>query len=239
MSTPSNEAPVIRQMRQRIERWQADADPRAVFLHCYMLMTANMLDAIDAGEFEDSEWVSRLLHRFADYYFEALDHYEKDPAAAPAVWKLAHDATINRRCFALQRLFLGVNAHINYDLVLALNDLLAPEWAQANETVRQARYRDHCLVNEVIAATIDDVQDDVIEQVEPRMDLVDKMLVPLDEWLTALIIRRWRDDVWRNAMDYVETTQPDARDQLRQHIEDLTLRRARAILRGAKRDSGV
>lgn len=239
MPPSANEPPVIRQMRLHVERWNEAADQRAVFLHCYMLMTSNMLVAVDDGEFEDARWVNRLLHRFADYYFDALTCYENDPATTPAVWRLAHDATLNRHCFALQRLFLGVNAHINYDLVLALNDVLAPEWARAGETLRQTRYRDHCHVNEIIARTIDDVQDDVIEKVEPRMDLVDKLMGPFDEWLTARIIRRWRDDVWRNALQYVQATQPDARDRVRLQIEELTLRRANTILRGARVDSSL
>lgn len=229
-----NEPPVICQMRQHVERWQQADDERAVFLHCYMLMTGNILAAVEAGEFKDGEWVLRLLHRFADYYFEALDVYEQDPEAAPAVWRVAHDATLAGQGMALQRLFLGVNAHINYDLVLALNDLLSPEWARAAEPLRQARYRDHCHVNEVIARTVDSVQDDVIEREEPLMDVVDKLMGRADEWLTALLIRRWRDEVWRNALRYVQASRPQARDALRLRIETETLRRAETILHGGR-----
>ena len=56
-------------------------------------MTRNMLDAIEAGRFHDGVWVSNLLHRFADYYFAALDLYEQASQATPPVWKLAFDAT--------------------------------------------------------------------------------------------------------------------------------------------------
>jgi hypothetical protein len=228
----SAEAQVIRQMEERVQRWQAAADQRAVFLHCYMLMTANMLAALDAGEFEDRLWVDHLLNRFAGYYFEALDLYDQDRAAAPAVWRAAHDATLGSHCLAVQRLFLGVNAHINYDLVLALAELLEPEWGEADEAQRRLRYRDHCQVNHVIARTVDAVQDQVVERSEPELDLVDRLMGPLDEWLTARLIRRWRDEVWRNALRYLEATRPTARDALREQLEAATLRRARAILLG-------
>ncbi|HSM57497.1 MAG TPA: DUF5995 family protein [Candidatus Sulfomarinibacteraceae bacterium] len=226
----SQEPPVIQRMQQRVQRWQRAADQRAVFLHCYMMMTDNMLRAVDAGEFEDRQWVSRLLHRFADYYFEALDVYEQDRDAAPAVWRTAHDATLAGKCRAVQRLFLGVNAHINYDLVLALVDVLEGEWPAADEALRQRRYRDHCYVNEVIARTVDVVQDEVVERAEPVMDVVDKLMGPVDEWLTAWLIRRWRDEVWHNAMRYLQAEQPQARASLRLQIEAMTLRRADVIL---------
>jgi len=42
----------------------------------------------------------------------------------------------------VQNLILGVNAHINYDLVLATADMLEPEWSQLDEERRQARHDD-------------------------------------------------------------------------------------------------
>ncbi|MFW6184429.1 MAG: DUF5995 family protein [Chloroflexota bacterium] len=227
---------VIQRMQQWVQRWQQAADRRAVFLHCYMMMTGNMLKAVDAGEFEDRAWVSRLLHRFADYYFDALEVYEQDRDAAPAVWRAAHDATLAGECRAVQRLFLGVNAHINYDLVLALADVLEQEWPTADEDLRRLRYRDHCHVNEVIARTVDGVQDEVLEPVEPLMDVVDKVMGPVDEWLTAWVIRRWRDEVWHNAVLYLDAAQPQARAALRDRIEAATLQRAEVILLGRGMD---
>ncbi len=71
-----------------------------------------------------------LLHRFADYYFDALDAYDADPARTPAVWRVAHEATRAPRTSAVQHLLLGLNAPINYGLVRTLVDVLEPEWAR-------------------------------------------------------------------------------------------------------------
>lgn len=221
---------VIQRMQALVDRWQEAADRRAVFLHCYMLMTGNMLVAIERDEFHDRAWVSRLLHRFADYYFEALEVYEAERTAAPPVWQVTHDAAREPGARALQTLFLGVNAHINYDLVLTVADLLQPEWSQLSEAERQRRFADHCHVNRVIGRTVDSVQDDVVERAEPALDIVDKALGPLDEWLTARLITRWRDEVWHNAVRYVECRKPRQRERLRREVETLTLRRADAIL---------
>ncbi len=228
----AQELHVVQRMQNRVTGWQEAADRRADFLHCYMLMTGNMLEALEAGEFEDREWVNRLLHRFADYYFEALDAYEQDRESAPAVWCTAHDATLADGHRAVQRVFLGVNAHINYDLVLALVDMLQPEWSTADEMLRQVRYRDHCHVNEIIARTVDRVQDEVVEDEEPLMDVVDHLFGPLDEWAIAWLIRRWRDEVWRNAIRYIHAPEDEARATLRKKFEARTLRRAEAIILG-------
>ena len=50
----------------------------------------------------------------------ALHAYENHSSDAPEVWQLAHSAAIDPHITALQKLLLGVNAHINYDLVLTV-----------------------------------------------------------------------------------------------------------------------
>ena len=101
---------------------------------------------------------------------------------------------------ALQRLFLGVNAHINYDLVLTLIDLLRDEWSHLDEHGIAHRLSDHRKVNEIIANTIDEVQDTILEREAPALDLIDKGLGRLDEMLIAKLITAWRDRVWEQAV---------------------------------------
>jgi hypothetical protein len=195
-----------------------------------MVMTRNVLSALDAGEFKDTHWVRNLLHRFADYYFEALQAYDSANPDVPAVWQLAHSQAGKPETNVLQNLFLGVNAHINYDLVLTLVDMLEPEWPHLSEQHRQWRYGDHCHVNEIISRTIDTVQDTVIERYSPMLDIVDKLLGQFDEWLISQLITGWRDQVWQHAIHIIETPEPDKRHILRTEIEAATLKRANAIL---------
>lgn len=215
--------PVIAHMQQTIQQWEAAADDKALFLRCYMLMTSNMLAAIDGQEFNDPIWVDRLLHRFADYYFVALHAYENQPVSAPMVWQLAHNAAGDPHVSAIQKMLLGVSAHINYDLVLTLVDLLQPEWENLAAQERIGRYTDHCRVNEVIARTIDAVQDEVLEPAMPLMDMMDKLLGPLDELLLSRLITRWREEVWQNAAGLLETRDPQEQADLLRQIEQAAL----------------
>jgi hypothetical protein len=186
------------------------------------MMTGNMLAAIERHEFADPGWTRQLLERFAGYYFSALDAYERDPEQTPPVWRLAHDAAREPVRSALQQLMLGVSAHINYDLVFALVDMLAADWPGLADEQIAVRQADFCHVNLVIARTIDAVQDQVLEPVMPGLDLVDKLLGPVDELLASRVISRWRDAVWRNAREMLQaTTHEQALVALR--IEDAAL----------------
>lgn len=222
--------PVVDEMTARVQQWQACADRRAVFLDCYLRMTHNMIDAINAGEFHDAAWVARLLRHFAGYYFDALHAYEQDYASAPTVWRIAHDAAGRPSTMTLQTLFLGVNAHINYDLVLVVVELLQPEWACRDEDERRRCYADYTHVNEIIARTIGVVQDEIIARATPTLALLDALLGRIDEWATAQLAAGMREEVWRHAVAMLETPDAVANEARRQAVEAVTLRRAEWIL---------
>jgi hypothetical protein len=212
-------------MQALVRQWEQESDAKAVFLTCYRMMTSNTLAAIERQEFQDPAWVSRLLQRFADYYFLALEAYEGDPAAAPLVWQLAFNTARDPQAAGpLQNLLLGVNAHINYDLVLTLADLLRPEWSSLSAAQRAARYADHCRVNAVIAGTIDSVQDQILEPGMPVMAIMDQLLGPLDELLVSRLITQWRETVWHNACRLLEAGTAGEQTPMLQQVEAGALR---------------
>lgn len=232
----SSEAPVIERMQSLIHQWEEETNHQAIFLSCYHLMTSNVLTAIEAGEFQDNAWVREFLHRFADYYFVALEAYERDPASAPRVWQLTHSTAHDPRSLAIENLLLGVNAHINYDLVLTLVELLRPEWHELSDEERATRYADHRYINEILAQTIDSVQDQVLEPAMPAMALVDALLGRLDELLISRLITQWREIVWQNAMRLLEAESPDEQAAVVEEIEEETLKLGRLI---CLRDTGT
>lgn len=231
----SPETPVVARMQALILQWERESNPQAVFLSCYRMMTSNMLTALEQSEFQDPVWVGKLLQHFAQYYFVALEAYEQDPTAAPLVWQLAHNTTRDPQATPLQNLLLGVNAHINYDLVLTLVDLLSPEWQGLSEAQRATRYTDYSRVNHVIARTIDAVQDQVLEPAMPTMDFIDKLLGPLDELLISGLITRWRETVWHSTCRLLEARADDERRAVLQQIEQDALRLGQLIYLGDTR----
>jgi hypothetical protein len=163
-------------MFELASRWKQHGDRRALFADAYGRMTEAMLEAIANGEFRDADWVSRLLDRFADYYFDAVEMWDGGGSDCPVV------------C-------LGINAHINHDLVYALADVL-DDWDKLDAMSRLDREVDHRNVNLVIARTVDVVQDEVIDPCAPILGVLDEVFAGLDEWLFSRLIAGWRSDVW-------------------------------------------
>jgi hypothetical protein len=226
----NEEKHVLDRMKSLLEGWEAIQDRRLVFLSCYKMMTQNILAAIEAEDFEDTTWVATLMANFAEYYFRALEAYESGQANPPKAWRIAFTATQNPHTHVMQNMVLGMNAHINYDLVFALSDLLALEWGQLSAEQRKMRYRDHCHVNDIIYHTIDAVQDQVVDRFDPELGLVDKVLGPIDEWMTSLLITEWREEVWEHATQMLDLADPSGRQAILDHVEQTAIARAQDIL---------
>ncbi len=227
-------SPLSARMAAQIARWEESGDRRAVFLSCYRMMTANMFAGLERGRFADAAWVHDLIHNFADYYFVALDAYEAGGPGLPEVWRLAHDVARSPATPVVQSLLLGVNAHINCDLVLVVADMLGPEWADLPPQRRRDRYADYCEVNAVIGETIDRVQAEVVAPYARLMGLADLLCGPLDEWCTARLLRNWRADVWSQAIAIVEA--PDLAEglTLRRRADESAMRRIQLLREGGE-----
>ena len=221
---------LIDRMKRQVKAWQKVDDRRSIFLHCYSLMSGNVLAAVRADQFADSDWVANLMHHFATYYFNPLESYESGEGRVPEVWLRAHDTALKEEATAAQHLLAGVNAHINYDLALAVYDLLEPEWFDLSRHERNRRRDDHDLINVIISDTVDRVQDEVVERHDPWMNLLDRVGGDLDEWLAAQMIRIWRDRVWRRAGELLEAESATAREAVRSKMEKDALLRMKLFL---------
>lgn len=227
-----NNAPTLveEKMDQLIRDWEAAGDRRMIFLSCYRLMTRNMFHALSQAEFLDQAWVEELLNHFADYYFNALEAYELQNTNTPAAWQVAFDSAGKSDLSVLQHLLLGVNAHINYDLIFTTVDLLEHEWVGLSSEESTRRRLDYDRVNDIIQQTIDEVQDTIIERGDPRLEMLDRFMGPLDEWLISRLIERWRSDVWENAVSLLNATDAGEREKMRQQREAEVIELAQTIL---------
>ncbi len=224
----SNKFEVLDRMDLLIGVWKPSNDARQIFLSCYRLMTGNMLNALDKGAFHDPEWISTLLHNFADYYFDALACYDCGKPVSK-VWQEVHQYTAEKELRHVQYLLMGVNAHINYDLVLTLYDMLHEDWHQLSDQHQRLRYEDHCKVNEIIAASIDTVQDELLSPSDPIMGWIDKAFGKMDEYLLSKLITSWRKEVWDQACSMIVLSEENQREVLRLAIEKNVLNRNKLL----------
>lgn len=221
-------AAVADRLATMVADWEPTGDRRAIFADAYGHMTIRMTEAIEADQFGDSVWVGRLLDGFADYYFEACDDHGIGGDGCPGVWRDALDACADDGTHPLQLLLLGMNAHINHDLVFALADVL-DDWDDLSPPQRDLRLDDHRSVNDVIENTVDEVQDVVVARWSPGMGTLDRALGPLDEWVFSRMIAGWRDDVWDASQQLLMAGEED-RPDIERAVHERSRRTARLIL---------
>ncbi|MFB6096218.1 MAG: DUF5995 family protein [Haloferacaceae archaeon] len=181
-------------LRELLTVFERRGDRRAVFLAIYARMTGAVAAGIADGDFEDPDWVGGYLVSFADRYRGAVRRYESgrfDSLATP--WHLAFAAAERERSLVVQDALLGVNAHINYDLALALVDV-------GLDGDRERKHRDHAQVIDVIAGLVDEAQATLAARDAGGLAALDGSLGRLDEGLTVFTIDECRDSAWRTAV---------------------------------------
>jgi len=188
------------------------------------------LEALRSGSFHDPQWVGRLLDIFASYYFNALDIHGKSPVATPSVWRFAFEVAEKPDAFVAQHLLLGVNAHINYDLTVALIESLKEDWPQMNSAVKRQRYEDHTLVNKTIEKTFDEAQHLVVARYSPALDRLHHLSRDIDDLMISSLIRSWREQAWQHAVTFLDASAWKDRHAVMQETEYIALRRADVIM---------
>jgi hypothetical protein len=184
-------------------RLDANGDWRAVFCDTYRRTTQRVGEAIGRGEFHDSEWVTKLDVRFAQYYFDALSQWDQTQLTVEP-WQIAFDESTAQRTTALQDIALGMNAHINHDLVLAIVDVLGPS------DDLDKRRADHDHINVVLARIVNEIQDAMELRYDPLVGVLDFALGKVDEEFMGWIIEIARNDVWEHVLVLRAAPDPSA-----------------------------
>jgi hypothetical protein len=170
----------------------AQRDRRAVFLTVYGSMSRAMKQRIEQRTFGDNEWVERYTLAFANLYLEALQAYDR-AQAVPKSWTLAFGTAKSGSALVSQDLLLGINAHVNHDLALALDQV-------SIEPDRMARYADHTSVNEVLRALTDTVSERVSELYARGLSGIDACSGTLDEEVSNFSLAIARQNAWESAV---------------------------------------
>ena len=170
-------------------------DRRSVFLTMYVRMTEAIGEGIEAGAFDDPEWVASYLVGFAERYRRALVAFERRAFdAVPRAWLLGFAAAVRGEALVAQDALTGINAHINYDLTYTLRDIeIDPD--------RERKRADHDRINEVLARLVATVQETLVEVYDAAgIAGVDALFDPLDDRLALLGLAGSRLFAWRNAV---------------------------------------
>lgn len=219
--TPRTIDEALRCMELGLDYFHERDDFRAVFLRAYHIITRNVLTAIRHGNgkpfFLDGEWMSRLAGKFATLYFRSLLTFEKPPHEEMA-WKVAHGMALEKTSSVLQDVLLGINAHIKYDLAVAIERNLREHGDERDPRVLASRKRDHDQANRILRRSIDEIKRVIPRHYGGSMRVLDFGALKLDEYLAIAVVRHHREIVWFDALDLLRCSGDGQYDAIMQRM---------------------
>lgn len=164
-------------------------EPAGLFAAMYRQVTLRVRDGIANGDFDDGPRMDRFDTVFAIRYLEALRQHRRGERCS-FVWSVVFDASARLR--PMQHLFLGMGAHIGFDLPIAA--------AQVGGPNTEALGRDFERINDILFSLIDGMQE-VLDNHNPWMAGLDKLGGRVDEWVAAKALQRMRIQAWNRAVE--------------------------------------
>jgi hypothetical protein len=213
---------VVSRLAELEARYASRRDRRAVFLTVYTLMSREMKRRIEAGQFRDADWVARYTVTFANLYCAAHDDYAGGKSVAKS-WRIAFDTSARGQALVTQDLLLGINAHVNHDLALALDQV-------SIEPDRHSRLEDHCAVNGVLEALTEQVGARVSELYARGLEGVDACAGTLDEGISNFSLAVARAGAWESAVALANARVEIERGAIRKMLDVRAAAMARLIL---------
>ena len=197
----------------------------AVFARAYVRMTQTYGWSRDIpGYYADVPFANHQDAVFAKYYTDSYYAYRSgDLASVPDAWRIAFDASRDKRVSGTGSLLLGMNAHINRDLpfVLAGVGLVAPDGSSRKpdyDAVEQWLYTATEPLLAEIAARFDPAADDATDP------------FGVSNFTLFQMVSGWREAAWRNAEALASAPTPQARALVASSIEAAATAGAQSLL---------
>jgi hypothetical protein len=212
---------VVVRMEARLGGLLGTCSHSAVFSLAYLRVTENVRDAVRSGYFADRAWLNRVDAVFAQMYFDTTARWAAgDRTSIPAAWRIALQAEDDRAMSGLGNFLLAMNAHINSDFphVLATVGLTGPDGSHK---------ADHNRYNNRLDSLYAPVFAEEAARLDPTFDDIDAGTA--EEAVAGVIMRGWREMVWRNAEALALAKTPAARRLVEKEIEVYSALQAQLI----------
>ena len=190
---------VLAQLDEVILRARQESSRLGYFATLYRNVTLKVKEGITGGLFEDGARMARLDVTFANRYLAALDTFRRGQQPSKC-WVKAFETAAAWPPIILQQLLVGMNAHINFDLGIA-----AQEVAPGNQlpSLRQ----DFDQINNILGSMVIKVRSD-IEQVSPWIKFLDQFNAKGQDRFIDFSLSKARASAWLVAT-MINTTSPD------------------------------
>ncbi|MFD4247736.1 DUF5995 family protein [Streptomyces sp. NPDC058525] len=213
-------------------------DHRAVFIDVYEVITrqvVNVMHAEDHTGFLDPTWLSELTGLFAEEALIATRCSLLGEPVTSASWRIATRCSGNRVTAPWQSAFLGINAHINYDLGLVVHSYLRAHRDRIDATQLRRYHQDYQRVNRLLEQSVFECADVLIDRYRCQATTAARY-VPLGRRVGAqgvmLMLVSWRDQAWRDILALWNARDERVRARILRRMDRRAGRIAQAITAG-------
>ena len=193
----------IQEVIERLDQIQTYAEahePRgqhdgvACFSYLYHRITKRVREGIDSGRFDDSQFVNLLDVVFANRYLAALRASVLSPADVPDAWSVLFRRRSHRHITGLQFAAAGVNAHVNFDLAVAVADTCTQLGAAPDRGAKHQSYQE---INAIFAEEMQSLREHFESVWERLIDriVLGRVINKIDDWIVVAT----RDVAWEAA----------------------------------------
>ena len=163
----------------------------AAFNELYLKITRRVDTAIGTGV-NQPDFLELLDVEFAKRYFDAMRRWNDDDEETPDAWEVLFKRAGDTRMSRLTAAMLGVNAHINHDLALAL----IGTWNELGAPTDDRIHPDYLLVNEIFYEEIPPLRRGFSTAWQLELD---EFVGPLDDWSQRVLVTVTRARAWDQA----------------------------------------
>jgi hypothetical protein len=170
------------------------------FAALYYKVTSRVKQGIQNNEFDDGKRMETLDVVFANRYLTAYGQWKNNKPATGS-WRVAFETVKKRQPLILQHLLLGMNAHINLDLGIAV---IAASKGQGLQNISN----DYNRINAIISSLTNQVISE-LNRVSPLLSLMGLHATNYNSILIQFSIDNARDGAWRFAEELNTLTGSD------------------------------
>ena len=175
---------VIAILEQIIETSKAQESTLGYFAALYQKVTIHVKEKLGTDYFEDDKRMEQLDVVFANRYLEAYFDYTQGKSTTRS-WKTTFDAADDNSLIVLQHLLLGMNAHINLDLGIAVSKL-------TTKSTIDDLHSDFNKINDILNSLVEEVQND-LAKIWPMLLAILKFFKKVDDFLIRFSMIAARD----------------------------------------------
>jgi len=178
---------------EEILTWSREHESRiGYFAALYWHVATTLTEALKRGEFTNTVAMEHLNEVFFHRYLTAVhDTWAGRPPSES--WQVAFDAAVEDHLIVVQHLLLGANAHINFDLAIAVAEAIPQAELPAFEP-------DYMKMNELLSSLIAGMAAD-ISRFWPLLRFISRYAAGADDAIIAFSLRAARDQAWTTAVE--------------------------------------